>query len=696
MTEIFSSNNNGYKMTVERMAFCICLLFSSKLFVKTRERQWNTNLFLSFRKNKECDIGESEVEQMARTKTTDKASVKNGRAKRGGEAYNANHNTLESTRLSQAHIDQHRTPLNVYLRFSETGNMETIRGGEGGFNAKEHELDLYEKIYGEGLEARNQRYIKQGHKERCQTMQDLYSNPKTAPMETIFQVGSRQSVIEKDIRTAALKKAWALTIDEFRKHYADNFIAADMALHLDEAEPHIHFRYLLKAEDRYGHFVPNQNQALKAMGFERPDPEKPESRYNNALMSFTDKLRETFYRNCERQGIQIDREVENHSKRQVAILELKCAKLREEVQAAQREAAQSRQEAAEAAVSKQTLEERVKTLQGRIAALERRVELRRNDFNEVQEEVRELETKRSDLQTEKTDLEQKVATAQQEAAQSRQEAQEAAITKQTVEEQVNTLQREIAALRGSQAALEQDKKELTVENDNLRQENAALQQNNADLKQDNEKIKKDKDELRKRYQALEKESEGLEMQLEELKRQKQQAEAEKVQAQKERQIQVDAIVEIQQHSKDLYSRLNTRKLRIIEKLPAQEEIKKWGKVVQEAKPARTVVVTEDLEKLCKQAEYNVHVECNLERMSKINARISNDEIIQGLQAKVASQEKEIKEKQWTINTLRKDNQKLNQEVADRQDFMRRFRVENTYQNEQYTLNQSHNRQGRGR
>ncbi len=618
---------------------------------------------------------------MARTKTTDKASVKNGRAKRGGEAYNANHNTLESTRLNQAHIDQHRTPLNVYLRFSETGQMETIRGGKGGFNAKEHELDLYEKIYGEGLEARNQRYIKQGHKERCQSMQDLYTNPKTAPMETIFQVGSRQSVIEKDIRTAALKKAWALTIDEFRKHYADNFIAADMALHLDEAEPHIHFRYLLKAEDRYGHFVPNQNQALKAMGFERQDKDKDESRYNNPLISFTDKLRETFYRNCERQGIQIDREVENHSKRQVAILELKCAKLREEVQVAQREAAQSRQEAAEAAVSKQTLEERVKTLQGRIAALERRVELRRNDFNEVQEEVRELETKRSDLQTEKTDLEQKVATAQQEAAQSRQEAQEAAITKQTVEEQVNTLQREIAALRGSQAALEQDKKDLTVENDNLRQENAALQQSNADLKQDNEKIKKDKEELRKRYQALEKESEGLEMQLEELKRQKQQAEAEKAQAEKDRATAVEKLIQIEQHGKNLF-RNSPRKLRIFEELPAQEEKTNWkGKVTEEAKPARTVVATEDLEHIYELAKYHVNVDYNRETIKKLDGIMRTDKVKE-LEAKVADLEKGNREKQWMINTLTKDNQKLKQEVADRQDFMQRFRMENTYQNEQ--------------
>ena len=54
---------------------------------------------------------------------------------------------------------------------------------------REAELRYYEKRYSEGLEARNERYKKQGHKERCKTIEDLYKNDKTCPTETIFQIG---------------------------------------------------------------------------------------------------------------------------------------------------------------------------------------------------------------------------------------------------------------------------------------------------------------------------------------------------------------------------------------------------------------------------------------------------------------------------------------------------------------------------
>ena len=54
---------------------------------------------------------------------------------------------------------------------------------------KEAELRYYEKRYSEGLNARNERYKRQGHKERCKTIEDLYKSDKTCPTETIFQIG---------------------------------------------------------------------------------------------------------------------------------------------------------------------------------------------------------------------------------------------------------------------------------------------------------------------------------------------------------------------------------------------------------------------------------------------------------------------------------------------------------------------------
>lgn len=53
-------------------------------------------------------------------------------------------------------------------------------------------------------------------------------------------------------------------------------------------------------------------------------------------------------RNCERCGLEIDREVQNYSKRQVEILEFKCDKFREEMAEAKRQA-EVQQEAAKQA-----------------------------------------------------------------------------------------------------------------------------------------------------------------------------------------------------------------------------------------------------------------------------------------------------------------------------------------------------------
>ena len=53
--------------------------------------------------------------------TQTKASMRNGRAKKSGEVYNANHNTLEKTRRGQLHIDETKFELNRYYQFNMPG-----------------------------------------------------------------------------------------------------------------------------------------------------------------------------------------------------------------------------------------------------------------------------------------------------------------------------------------------------------------------------------------------------------------------------------------------------------------------------------------------------------------------------------------------------------------------------------------------
>lgn len=316
---------------------------------------------------------------------TTKATSRSGRKGRSGEAYNANHNTLEATRKNQPHIDQERMGENVYIRFDRNCKAHSSKGGNGGFNATQHEKERYEELFGEGLKARNERYEATRHTERCRTISELYADPKTAPMEFLWQVGNSKCDLTTTEMRNALVKAFNETYRILRREYGANMIPLDCGLHMDEKVPHIHFRVAMGAEDKYGNFVPNQNAALAAMGFERPDPSKPQSRYNSPLISFSDKVREIFYQACERQGIQIDREVKSASRRQIEILEYKCEQFRKELEESRKQAEQYLQEA-------KTAQQTIKMYASDIKSLEKQI-------SDLEQEMAEMQTKNESILT---------------------------------------------------------------------------------------------------------------------------------------------------------------------------------------------------------------------------------------------------------------------------------------------------------
>ena len=290
-------------------------------------------------------------------KKLDKASVHNGRANSKGVAYNANHNTMELSRSHQPHIDPDRIHLNRYIQYLQNGAAIAHKGGEGGYDSRKHEIDQYKRLYGEGLDARNRRYIASGHRERVKSVRQVYRDPKTAPMETIFQLGKKGSQTDELTRTEVMTGAWGDVLQHLHQRYGANLITLDAALHRDETADHIHFRYTLGAVDKFGHFMPNQNAALEAMGFDGRNPETgKKDRYHNPLVAFTDEVRETFYQACERRGVQIDREVTSGSRRQLELLDQKRAGLERELAATQ-EAAQRAKQTLDAMEAKQLLTE---------------------------------------------------------------------------------------------------------------------------------------------------------------------------------------------------------------------------------------------------------------------------------------------------------------------------------------------------
>lgn len=82
----------------------------------------------------------------------------------------------------------------------------------------------------------------------------------------------------------------------------------DWALHLDEGTPHIHERHVFDVVNKYGERQPKQEDALREMGFELPDPEKKSGKYNNRKMSFDAECRKLFLESCKKFGLEVEEE----------------------------------------------------------------------------------------------------------------------------------------------------------------------------------------------------------------------------------------------------------------------------------------------------------------------------------------------------------------------------------------------------
>lgn len=540
---------------------------------------------------------------MAEKKTTQtKASMRNGRATKGGAVYNANHNTLESIRRGQPHIDDQMFELNRYWKFTigdRQFDIKRIDGGKGGFDARKHELAIYEKLYGGGLAARNERYTREGHKDRCQTIKNLYSNPKTAPLETIFQIGNSQMILDGVMGPEEMKQkltaAWDKTMRQVVAMGRGMVIPLDAALHCEEAVPHIHFRAAMGARDKYGHFVPNQSAALKAMGFDGRNPETgKKDRYHNPLVAYTDRVREIFYTECEKQGLVIDREVTSESHRQVEIMAFKLEKAKQDVATAQEQLRQMELENAEA---RRTAQEALEALQRETDTTQGRLEALRGS--------------------------EAVLTAKNEH------------------------------LSDYNTKLEERKAEVIQEGQNLARENRQLKAVNKQLRETDAS-------LREQIRELQEEVDSLNILLGQLQREQFQLQAETEKAKADRAAALEAAQAMEKHQKELFDRQNSRLVREYGTIPARPEKKNLrGHVIQEARPECVVVAKEDLERVEEQAKYNIHVHYTEAKIKELDKRISENEVIQELKSQVEQQHREI-------TSLRNQNTHTNMQLQDSQ------------------------------
>lgn len=268
------------------------------------------------------------------------------------------------------HIDPEASKDNTIIRYQKRTRFDT--------SLQDGEIRYYREYLQDGLEARNRRYRAQRHEERTQTLEEYYKAPRSAPEETILQVGTRDSSVDAETLERIIRDqiAW-----EQATYPQVRYLSA--SIHVDEpgAAPHAHLRRVWIGHDRDGYEVVSQASALREMHVSRPDPDKPESRYNNSKIAHTAACRQHLQELCREYGIEIETAPRAPGRSGRRLEELKAQTAQRAARSAQRAAQRAQKDAQAAQDAEQQarsaavkLERKAGDLKNRIHDLEHQAE----------------------------------------------------------------------------------------------------------------------------------------------------------------------------------------------------------------------------------------------------------------------------------------------------------------------------------
>lgn len=229
----------------------------------------------------------------------------NGRAGKNG-AYNPKHNDRRFNIENSEHIDVERAKQNIYWDCYTGLSSELTRGQdkENDYSFEKIEQLYYFEHYADHIQAQNERNEKTRHTERNRTVEDLLTNNKTCPEESIYQIGT----IDESVSGEVLAKIATEFFAEMEEKYGSHVHILDWALHLDEGTPHIHERHVFDCENKYGELCPQQEKALEELGIPLPNPDKKKGRNNNRKQNFDAECRKMLFRICENHNFHLQTE----------------------------------------------------------------------------------------------------------------------------------------------------------------------------------------------------------------------------------------------------------------------------------------------------------------------------------------------------------------------------------------------------
>ena len=306
-----------------------------------------------------------------------------GRTNAKGQAYNVNHNDRtfkqEKSLDYDKHIDASKSQNNIYCVFGTKNPTKPYKLKD--VSLRDYELKFYTRYFGAHLEQTNAKYIKNRHKERVRTIEDVYTNPRTCPQETILQVGKDGEY--KDLET--FHKMVRRYCAGYNKAFSSNSLILDYSIHADETSMHAHVRRIFFVEDKDGNLELAQNKALEQLGYPLPNPDQKRSKYNNRLQPFTDDLREFWYQVVEKcdQDIKIEREPKYASMRRLEKLDFQNLIAEERLEQLQAEQEQTQKETKADIERYKIAQEKLRELKKEYKTLEQSTELHRQKQEEI-------------------------------------------------------------------------------------------------------------------------------------------------------------------------------------------------------------------------------------------------------------------------------------------------------------------------
>ena len=209
-----------------------------------------------------------------------------------------------------------------------------------GMTFQEMERAYYHDTYGAAQNAKNERYKKQGHPERCKTTDDLLTGKLTRPEEIILQIGDRNSEVKPEDFTSCINDYFRM-LNVWNNEHGKPMQILNMAIHHDEQGGlHAHIRRVWNTRDKDGNLTLGQNKALEAAGVELPEPEKKVSRYNNRKMTFDSWARAQWQEIVKAHGYEIETVPLDNGRKHSRMADF----IRQDNERAQRELQASKQE----------------------------------------------------------------------------------------------------------------------------------------------------------------------------------------------------------------------------------------------------------------------------------------------------------------------------------------------------------------